>query len=144
MTNPAPDPSALGGPGGLDVRLARPRLTPTGTRRDRLRRRLETAALKSSDKAAAALDWLWQQVREAKSPREQRLCAATALQHMREMAKRDADAGVEAAARVLVIAPDDLRRLLAAPGGAGDVVDALTGLATPAPAEARPGGQAAE
>ena len=54
MTNPAPDPSALGGPGGLDVRLARPRLTPTGTRRARLRRRLETAALKSSDKAAAA------------------------------------------------------------------------------------------
>jgi len=139
MTNPAPDPAALGGPGGLDVRLARPRLTPTGTRRDRLRRRLETAALKSSDKAAAALDWLWQQVRESKNPREQRLCAATALQHMREMAKRDADAGVEAAARVLVIAPEALRRLLGSPSGADDIVDSLRALAAPAPVQGLPG-----
>lgn len=139
MPDPAPSLPALGGPGGLIVRPARPRLTPTGTRQARLQRRLVTSALKTSDDADEALRWLWRQVRESKNPREQRLCAATALQHMREMAKVDAEAGVEAAARVLVIAPDDLRRLLGSPRGADDIVESLRALAAPAPIQGHPG-----
>lgn len=141
----APDPSAPGGPGGLardgglDVRPARPRLTPTGTRQARLRRRLEASALKTAGEADEALRWLWIQVREAKSPKERRLCAATALQHVRQMAKSETDDGVARAANVLVIAPEDLRSLLASPRGADDLLDALRAHAAPAPAQGLPG-----
>ena len=132
-TNPASNPLAQGDRGPLIVRPARPRLTPTGTRAARLRRRMVAAALANADESAEALRWLWDQRTKAKSPRERRLCVATALQHMREMAKAGVDEAVEASSRVLVIAPDDIRRILLGGAGVEDPITALERLAAPAP-----------
>jgi hypothetical protein len=162
-TVPAPNLAEQGGAGGgrppfRQMELAR------GVRQRRLERMVARARLRIARASAGAAESdteaSLQALREGLAakvvverngvrvehpdPRERRQSAEALLHHHREVAKGlKADDAPDPATgpRVLVIAPDDLRRLLAAPGGTGDVVAALAGLATPAPTEAGPGSE---
>lgn len=101
-----------------------------------MRRLMLDALREQRADAGTVLGWLRQRATDPKvSPREQRLCGEAFLRHLREMAGAGDNEGVDRAARVLVVSPDDLRRLLGSPRGTDDVVDALRALAAPAPAQ---------
>lgn len=154
MSDPARDPASLGGAGGGPApfrnmelsRGVRQRRLERMVARTRLRIARESANVAGSDTKAslqALREGLAAKVVlvkdgvsvESPDPRERRQSAEALLHHHREVAKGlksdDASAPV-AGARVLVITPDDLRRMLGAPSGPDDTLAALRGLATPA------------
>lgn len=137
MPDPATELAVTGGSGGAAPIRPAIRGHRNGARQARLLRRLMLDALREQRAdAGTVLGWLRQRATDPNIPlREQRLCAEAFLKHLREMAGAGDDAAVDHAARVLVIAPDDLRRLLGGPSGPDDLIAALRVHAAPAPSQ---------